>query len=104
MQMARHHNLPGRPGVSTMISHRARSGVIATCLAFLLSGTALAQVSDPHLSIEPRTRAEAARIATVTKPASDLTVPAPFSGPIRATRARSAVAPVRRPSACRRRT
>ncbi|WP_371328437.1 di-heme oxidoredictase family protein [Paracoccus sp. SM22M-07] len=59
-----------------MISHRARSGVIATCLAFLLPGTGLAQVSDPHLSIEPRTRAEAARIATVTKPATDFTAPA----------------------------
>lgn len=78
MQMARHHNLPGRPGVSTMISHRARSGVIATCLAFLLPGTGLAQVSDPHLSIELRTRAEAARIATVTKPATDVTAPALF--------------------------
>ena len=78
MQMARHHNLPGRPGVSTMISHRARSGVIATCLALLLSGTGLAQVSDPHLSIEPRTRAEATRIATVTEPATDFTAPAPF--------------------------
>lgn len=103
MQMARHHNLPGRPGVSAMISHRARSGVIATCLAFLLAGTGLAQVPDTHLSIEPRTRAEAARIATVTKPATDFTAPAP-SRPIRAARARSAVALIRRPSACRRRT
>lgn len=78
MQMVRHHNLPGRPGGSAMISHSARSGVIATCLAFLLSGTGLALVSDPHLSIEPRTRAEAARIATVTEPATDFTAPARF--------------------------
>ena len=61
-----------------MISHRARLGVIATCLVLLLSGTALAQLSDPHLSIEPRTRAEAARIAAVTEPATDFTAPAPF--------------------------
>ncbi|MDN5568693.1 MAG: c-type cytochrome [Paracoccus sp. (in: a-proteobacteria)] len=50
----------------------------ATCLAFLLSGAAQAQVAAPHLDIIPRNAAETARIETVTAPVTDFTKPAPF--------------------------
>ncbi len=61
-----------------MTSRFARPGLIATCMTLLLSGAAHAQVSDPHLAIQPRTAAETARIQAVTRPTADFDKPAPF--------------------------
>ncbi|MGI3185391.1 di-heme oxidoredictase family protein [Nioella aestuarii] len=48
-------------------------------LALLIAGPATAQdLTDPHLSVIPRTEAEAARVAEITAPPADFTAAWPF--------------------------